>query len=56
MIGQLGLQIKKMPCAEVTTDLSFGDPGVQWVSVIRYAAVGGVALGFFAVFIIVRKK
>lgn len=56
MIGQLGLQINKTPCAEVTRDFSFVDPGVQQVSVTRYIAVGVVALGFFAVFVIVRKK
>lgn len=56
MIGQLGLQINKMPRAEVTTNFSFGYPGVQWVSIIRYIAVGVLALGFFAVFIMARKK
>lgn len=56
MIGQLGLQINKMPCAVVTTDFSFGYPGVQWVSIIHYIAVGVLALGFFAVFISAGKK
>lgn len=44
-----------MPCAEVTTDFSFGCPGVQQVSIIYHIAVSILALGLFAVFIIARK-
>lgn len=56
MIEQLDLQTNKMAWAEVTPDFSFAYPGVQQVSILQYVAVGILALGSSAVFIIVRKK